>query len=251
MHPILFSIGPFTLKTYGLLVAIAFAVSVYLAWKQARREGVDSDTFLDMTVWIVLGGILGARLLYVLVSWHEFSDAPLDIFKIWQGGLVFYGGLIMAILAVILYCRKKKLSVWHLLDICAPYAALGHAIGRLGCFMNGCCYGSEHATWGVVFPSLGDNIAHLPTQLIESGANIVLFLGLIVFRSQRRFTGQLVWLYVLGYATLRFGLEFLRGDEIRGSVVFSWLHTSQFIAVLAMGLAGWMFFRLGRSNRKK
>ncbi|MCK5243575.1 prolipoprotein diacylglyceryl transferase [bacterium] len=251
MHPILFSIGPFTLKTYGLMVALAFAVSIVLAWKQAGREGIDSDTFLDMTLWIVIGGILGGRVLYVIVSWHEFVENVLDVFKIWQGGLIFYGGLFMSILAVILYCRKKQLSTWQILDICAPYAALGHAIGRLGCFFNGCCYGPVNTTWGVIFPSLGDNLPHLPTQLMESVANLLLFLGLLAFRPKRQYVGQLVWLYIFGYAVLRFGLEFLRGDEIRGSLLFSWLSTSQFIALFAMGLAGGMLIWLGRAVRLK
>jgi len=252
MYPILFSIGPLTLRSYGLMVALGFALSIYLAWREAQREGVDSEKFLDMALWVVISGIIGARILYVVVSWQEFVNNPLAIFKIWQGGLVFYGGFFMAVAAVFIYCRRYQLPLWRIMDICAPYTALGHALGRIGCFLNGCCYGRPHETWGVVFPSLQDNIPRLPTQLFESGINLILFVGLLFLRRRQHFAGQILWTYVFCYAVLRFILEFFRGDEIRGSFLYVWLHTSQLIALMAMGLAvGMLIFLRYSAKRKK
>jgi len=246
MIPTLFSIGSFTLHSYGVMVALAFSVAIYLARRQAIREGIQSEIFLDMSLWVIVGGILGARTLYVIVSWEQFTDHWLDVFKLWQGGLVFYGGLIGALLAVLLYCRKHKFAIWKLFDICAPYAALGHALGRIGCFLNGCCYGKVNATWGVVFPALNDSMPHLPTQLYESLADFLIFTGLVIFRKFKRFEGQLLWLYIMVYALVRFGLEFLRGDEIRGTIGISWLHTSQLIALILFVVSAGMLGILGR-----
>lgn len=237
MHPILFSIGSFTVRSYGLMVAIGFALAIYLAWRQAGREGIDREKFLDMTLWVIVAGILGSRFMYVLVSWREFvRDLP-GIFMIWRGGLVFYGGFAFALAAVWLYCRRFQLPLWRMFDLCAPYAALGHALGRIGCFLNGCCYGRPGTFCGVVFPGLGDGITRLPTQLFESGLNFLLFFGLLFLRRFRRFAGQLICTYVFAYALGRLGLEFLRGDEIRGVLFFPWLHTSQVIALVAMAAA--------------
>ena len=247
MLPILFSWGPFTLRSYGVMVAIGFGLAIYLAWRQARREGIDPERFLDLTLWVMIAGLAGARLLYVLVSWREFAAAPWDALKVWQGGLVFYGGFILALAAMVLFCRRHRLPVWKVLDVSAPYAALGHAIGRVGCFLNGCCYGPPSDSCGVVFPALGDHVPRLPVQLAESVFNFLLFFGLLWLRPRRRFAGQLAWLYVLSYALGRFFLEVLRGDDIRG--LWAGLSTSKFLALAAMlSAAGFYFFLRGRRS---
>ncbi|MBN1595292.1 prolipoprotein diacylglyceryl transferase [candidate division FCPU426 bacterium] len=248
MHPILFSIGPLTLRSYGFFVALGFALAIYLAWRQAKKEGIDPDHFLDMSLWVVISGIVGARLMYVLVSWDEFVAEPLAVFKIWEGGLVFYGGFIAAVLAAVFFCRQHRLPIWKVLDASAPYAALGHAFGRIGCFFNGCCYGLVHPVFGVVFPNLQDNLPRIPTQLLESLGNALLFLALLFLKRRRRFDGQVFWAYILLYACLRFFLEFLRGDEIRGNVFFPWLHTSQLIALLGMFLSAGVMWYVARKK---
>lgn len=247
MHPILFSWGPITIHTYGFFSALGFLLAIYLGWRRAGREGLPQDKFLDLAFWILLAGIAGARALYVIVSWHEFSGRPLAIFKLWEGGLVFYGGFVLAVLAAVVYIRLQGLPLWKTADVCAPYIALGHAVGRIGCFFNGCCYGPVSQRWGMVFPGLGDQAPHLPTQLLEAAYNLALFI--LLARWRPRFAGQVFWWYVALYGAGRFGLEFLRGDEIRGHVLFSWFSTSQLVAVLAAATALAALRLLGRRSR--
>lgn len=246
MAPDLFSIGPITLHTYGLFVALGFITAVFLAWRQAGREGIPQDQYLDMAFWIIAGGIVGARVLYVLTCWREYAARPLDAFRLWDGGLVFYGGFALAVFAAVWYSRKQKLPLWKVADVSAPYIPLGHAFGRIGCFFAGCCYGRPSVRCGVVFPALGDHIPRLPTQLYEAGFNLILFGVLLWLRPRRHPAGWLFWLYIALYAAGRFVIEFFRGDEIRGTFWAPWLHTSQALALLALGLALLMLFLTGR-----
>ena len=150
MHPILFEIpkfevldwiiGPLPIRMYGLMIGIGFLLSMYLASKQAKKERVSPDRVLDMGIYLLLAAIVGSRALYVLTNLHEFARNPLDVFAVWKGGLVFYGGLLAAAPTGIWYVKKHKLPVWKIADITAPYIALGHGVGRLGCFFAGCCY---------------------------------------------------------------------------------------------------------------
>jgi phosphatidylglycerol:prolipoprotein diacylglycerol transferase len=196
---------------------------------------------------IIVGSILGARLLYVIISWRDYVQDPLAILRLWEGGLVFYGGFAAAALLGWWYLRHQHLSVTAMADLTAPYVPLGHALGRLGCFAQGCCYGTVSPRGGLVFPSLGDGLPHLPTQLYEAGFNLLLFLLLLSLRHGRRLApGQLFWTYLALYAAGRFSLEFLRGDEIRGTVFWPWLHTSQAFAALGAVLAIGMLIYLGR-----
>ncbi|MEW6516406.1 MAG: prolipoprotein diacylglyceryl transferase [candidate division FCPU426 bacterium] len=246
MLPILFSWGPFTLRSYGLMVATGFGLAIYLAWRRARQEGIDPERFLDMTLWVMIAGLAGARLLYVIVSWRDYAAAPLDALKFWQGGLVFYGGFICALLVMILYCRLRGLPLWKVLDLSAPYTALGHAVGRIGCFLNGCCYGPPNAACGVIFPALEDHTPRLPIQLFESAFLLLLFFGLLWLRRRRRFDGQMAWVYVFAYALGRFILEYFRGDEIRGLWTPLAFSTSQLISLAAMAAAAGFYLYLQR-----
>jgi len=249
LHPVLLSFGPFTLYSFGVLTALGFFVSIFLAWRRAPREGVPPDKFLDLAFWAVIGGIAGARALYVLVNWAYFARRPWEAFKLWDGGLVFYGGFIVAVLSGWLYVRAHRLSLQRVLDLAAPYIPLGHAFGRIGCTLNGCCYGRPSMAWGVLFPSTGDGIPRLPTQAFEAGFNLLLFALLLFLRRGRHGDGRLFWLYVAGYALWRFVIEFVRGDEIRGTVLFPWLHTSQLIAAVFFLLAVIVEVRLLRPGR--
>ncbi len=245
MHPVLFTFGPITLHTYGLCVALGVLLAVWLAGRRARSEGLSRDAFLDLALWLIVASIVGARVLYVLVEWRQFAVRPLDAFKLWDGGLVFYGGLAFAALVAPWAARAKGLPLGRVADLAVPYVALGHACGRVGCFFAGCCYGLPDPAYGCVFPALGDSVPHLPTQLYEAAFLFALFSFLLWLTSRRRFTGQVFWTYLATYAVWRFLVEFLRGDEVRGWVLWPWLHTSQAIALLVFAASAVMLVVLG------
>jgi phosphatidylglycerol:prolipoprotein diacylglycerol transferase len=234
------------LHTYGLLVALGMVLAALFAQHDAAGLGISKDTFWDLALWIILGGMLGARLAYVAVTWQEFAHDWAGIIRVWDGGLVFYGGFVGGVVSGAWFIHRHKLPFWKFADVAAPYVPLAHTFGRLGCFFAGCCYGRESRSWGLVFPALGDNIPHLPTQLYEAGFNALLFLFLFLRRKQARPAGRLFWLYVGLYAAWRFGVEFFRGDEIRGTVFWPWLHTSQLLALLGLVAAAGFWVFLGR-----
>ncbi len=231
MHPILVRFGDFTVHTYGVLLALGFLLAVFLAREEGRRAGIDPDVMLDLSFYLLVGALLGSRLFYVLTNWPEFAENPIDVVKFWRGGLVFYGGLIFAFLIGTWYVRKYHLPFQKMADVAAPSIALGQALGRLGCFSAGCCYGKPTtAFWAVTFRD-PDSLAPLgvplhPAQLYESAATFGIFLALIAMRRWERFQGRLLWYYLLFYSTARFIIEFYRGDP-RGWAIPGLLSTAQ------------------------
>jgi phosphatidylglycerol:prolipoprotein diacylglycerol transferase len=266
MHPILFEIpgiefgkwmiGPIPIRMYGLMIGIGFLLGIYLASRQAKKEGIDPERIMDLGVYLLLAAIVGSRLLHVLTTLPDYANNPWEAFAIWKGGLVFYGGVIAAIPVGIWYVRKHNLPVWKTADIIAPYAALGHAFGRLGCFFAGCCYGAACSSpIGITFSdphSLAPlGVALYPTQLMESGGEFLIFSVLIILRRHKIFDGQLFWSYMLFYAVLRFIIEFFRGDEIRGLYFGGIVSTSQIIALFLFVFALVMLRILGKIKVKK
>lgn len=219
MYPILVKLGPVTLYSYGVMLAVAFLVSLGLARRAARRlppalRAISAEQLADLITLSLLGGIVGGRLFYVMLSWKVFVESPAELLAIWHGGLVWYGGFLGGVLAAWLYVRAQRLRFLRVGDQVVPFLALGHAIGRIGCFLNGCCFGDPTNAWcGVVFP--GASTPVLPTQLFEALGLFVLFL--ILRRLQEpamlRRPGRLLGWYVAGYAGWRFLLEFIRGDQ--------------------------------------
>ena len=247
MHPILFKIGPITIYTYGVLIATAFFLGLALAVRQARMEGEDLQKIMDLGFYILLSAVVGSRLLYIAVEFREYLSNPLRIFKVWEGGLVFYGGFIMAMAVVIIYVKKNEMSLWKVGDILAPSVAIGQGVGRLGCFFAGCCYGREtDVPWAVIFKNpntLAPMDVHLhPTQLYDSANGFIIFAALLILRKFKKFDGQLFWTYTLLYAVGRFIVEIFRGDE-RGFVTAS-LSTSQFIAIPLLAISIVMLIKL-------
>ncbi|MBI5186367.1 MAG: prolipoprotein diacylglyceryl transferase [Nitrospinae bacterium] len=251
MHPILFHLGPATIYSYGVAIAAAFFVGITLASKRAKKEGLDPNKIIDLCFYILIAAIVGSRLLYVGINISYFIKNPLDIFKLWQGGLVFYGGLIGAVIVAVLYLKKKRLPVWRVADLLAPSLALGQSIGRLGCFLAGCCYGKPtEGHWGVTF-SDPDSLAPLhvslhPTQLYSSFLDLAIFFALLYIQKIKKFQGQVFWTYLFLYSTGRFIIEFFRGDK-RGFVFEGILSTSQFIGIFMFALSIFMYLR-GRSS---
>jgi phosphatidylglycerol:prolipoprotein diacylglycerol transferase len=265
MHPILIRIGNFTIPSYGVLVATGILMGWLLAARLARRVGLRQDVILDLIFWCVLAGLLGGRLTYILIEWRSFLTDPVgSLFG--RAGQVFLGGFVAAIGALIVVARRYGVPAVVATDILAPSLALGHAFGRVGCFLAGCCYGAPtHSPLGVHFPRLVDekgeiigslayvdHLAHgwitpedpcslaiYPTQLFEAVGNLVICGLLLLLWRRRRFEGQVALAYILLYSTMRFGLEFLRGDAARG--IYWGLSTSQWISLvlIACALMSW------------
>lgn len=247
MFPVLAKIDGFILHTYGVLLALGFLLAVVVALKEARRIGLDPNLIMDLAFYTLIAALIGSRVFYVLTNWEEFRDHPIEIIFFWRGGLVFYGGLIFAFLTGIWYVRKHRLNFSQLADLVAPSIPLGQALGRLGCFSAGCCYGATTAVpWAVTFRD-PNSLAPLglplhPTQLYESAATFIIFLVLRAMRTKQRFQGKLFWFYLFFYSTARFIIEFFRNDP-RGWAIPQVLSTAQAVGVMAIPLAIYMLLR--------
>ena len=231
MHPVLLNLGKFSLYTYGLFAAMGFLAAIWFATREAKRCGVDHEKIMDLSFYILVAAIVGSRLAYIGTVPDEFLANPLEMFKIWKGGLVFYGGFVGAMLTAIIYLKVKHLPIWKTGDILAPAVALGHCLGRMGCFFAGCCYGKAcDLPWAITFhdpASLAPiNVPLHPTQLYSSAGNFLIFLILLVVRRYQKFEGQLFWLYVLLYGVTRSFIEMFRGDY-RGGEIMGVLSVSQ------------------------
>ena len=217
MHPIAFHLGPVTIHWYGVMIALAFLAGLWTATLRARREQIPPDKIADVTLWLMIGAIAGARIVYVTTyRREEFADQPFrDVFMIQHGGLVYYGGLIGAIIAGAIYIRWKKLPLWKTADVLAPSIALGSVFGRTGCLLNGCCYGKPtDVPWGIRFPA--DHATHgvpvHPTEIYDAGLNLAFYLFLAWLFRHKRFDGQIFATYLIGYAVIRGVVEIFRGD---------------------------------------
>ena len=248
MHPVLAAIGRFHIYSYGVMIALGLLVGVFLARKQAAREGINPDKIIDITFYLLLSALIGSRLLFVLMNFDEYSDDPIRILKIWEGGLVFYGGLVPAVAVGLWYTKRIGLPLWQVTDIFAPCVAIGHAFGRIGCFFAGCCYGTASSLpWAVTFKDprglapLG--IPLHPTQLYSSVSLFLIFAFLVFLRRRKQFHGQIFWSYVLIYSIARFFLEFWRGDP-RGSVLEGLFSITQAIGIPLAGISVFMLLHL-------
>jgi phosphatidylglycerol:prolipoprotein diacylglycerol transferase len=216
MHPIAFKLGPLSIHWYGVMVALGFLAGLWTAGRRGMHAGFAAERIIDLGPWLIIGAILGARTLYVMSYWHEAFEGKAigEVFMVWKGGLVFYGGLIGSTLAGILYCRIKKLPVWKVADIVAPSIALGYVFGRIGCLLNGCCYGRAcDLPWAIRFPEgnpLGSPMH--PTEVYESLLNLGLYAALAWLFRRRKFDGQFFGVYLVSYAMLRSFVEMFRGD---------------------------------------
>lgn len=253
MHPVLIEFGVFKIFTYGLLVASGFFFAILLATHQAKKEGLDPQTILDLCFYILIASILGARILYVIVEYEYFLTAPLDVFKIWKGGLVYYGGLILGGLFAFYFIGKRQLPMWKVMDILAPSIALGQGIGRWGCFFAGCCYGKKtDLPWAITFSDPASlaplNVALHPTQVYLSLNALLIFAFLVWLRKRKSFDGQLLWAYGILYSIGRFVIEYFRGDD-RGFAGI--LSTSQFIGIFALTLSVYMLMNLRHKHNAR
>lgn len=262
MFPILFRfpewiplLGGKALHTYGLMVALGFFAGLTYARREAKRVGLDPVKVADLFFYIVLSAIVGSRVFYVLVSVPYWWKDPLVFIRFWEGGLVFYGGLIAAVITSVWYTRAHQLSFLKVADLYMPGVALGHVLGRLGCLAAGCCFGKEtHAPsfLTIVFPFNPDSVAPqgvplYATQLMEAVAELLIFLFLVtVIRRRKKFDGEIFLVYIILYPILRSILEMFRGDKVRGFLVEGIFSTAQFVSAVWVIIALLLWHHLRR-----
>jgi phosphatidylglycerol:prolipoprotein diacylglycerol transferase len=257
LKPILFTVGDFSLHSFGVLVALGFMAGLWVASRNAMRVGINGEFIYDLAPWLIGGGLLGARVLYVVSYWdRDFAGEPLgEVFAVWRGGLVFYGGLIGATGLAVIRLRMLKQPVWRVADCLASGIALGHVFGRLGCLANGCCYGRPaDAPWAVHYPrghetfpiaALTPTAVH-PAQLYEAALNLAFFGALLWLFRRRRFDGQVFAGYLIGYAFIRAVAELFRGDYSQQSAPLIGVFTpgqKTSVLILACGLSLWWWLR--------
>ncbi len=238
----LFSLGPLTIHSYGLMIALGFLLCVVMGMYRAKKLGLNAEAILDIALLGIAAGFAGAKLLYVAVEFPAFLQNPARVLG--SEGFVVYGGIIAGVCSAIVYCHVKKLVFLDYFDLAAPSIALAQGFGRIGCFLAGCCYGRETELWfGVVFPPnpfAPAGVKLLPTQLFSSAGDFVLASVLLWFAKRARHRGDVGALYMLLYGVGRFVLEFFRWDE-RGSV--GALSTSQAISLVIVAGAFLLFWR--------
>jgi phosphatidylglycerol:prolipoprotein diacylglycerol transferase len=270
VHPTLFRIPlgggrHFDIASYGVMMALGTIFALFAALRLAKKDRVSADTVVDAAFWSVLGGVVGAKLWYVIQYWSHYED-KWELAKSFRSGLVWYGGVIGGALCLLFYLRRKRQPILTVLDICTPAAALGLAFGRIGCFLNGCCYGEETSgPLGVCFhhdsPAFHEQLAKgliaagqtasnpvYPTQLFESTGALLIFATILLLRRTRRFFGEQTALFFVLYGVLRFNIEWFRGDHERelagltAAQVFS-------ILIVTTGAAVFVYLRTARPKK--
>lgn len=258
MFRLLLDLGPFKIYSYGFMQFLAFLAGILLATKRAKKRGVDTNVIYDLAFWILVGGILGGRLWYVLEHFGYFRENLLEILQVWHGGMVIYGGLFLGFLTGFIYIKKNKLSFLKIADIVSPSITLGLFIGRIGCFLNGCCYGIESDRFGILFhdysncnliPDAPVGIKVIPTQLIMSASALFLTFFLLLIDKRNKIVGAVFsWLMIL-YGVHRFSIDFLRHYE-GSALIFRHLSLSQVFSLLLL-LTGTVFLFFLNSKNKK
>ena len=231
MHPIICKIGPFTIYSYGLSLVVAFLVSSTLAVFQAKKQKINPDIIFNLSFIIFISGIIGARILYVIENITYYLRNPLQIIMLQLGGLSWFGGLLLGFFSGIAYLKKKRLSIYRILDLISPFVALGQAIGRVGCLLNGCCFGKV-SKFGIYFQV--NKLMLIPTQIYSSLVLILIFIILRVLQDEPHKEGEIFFAYLLFYSIKRFFIEFWRAYN---EIVFLVLTLFQLMSIAIFCLA--------------
>lgn len=210
MHPIICKIGPFTVYSYGLMLVLAFLISSRLAYLQAKRQNINPEIIFNLLFIVFISGIIGARLFYIIENIDYYTKNLLEIFMLQHGGLSWFGGLLLGAFSGILYLRKKKTGIYKMLDSVIPFVALGQAIGRIGCLLNGCCFGKE-SIFGLYFATHQKIL--IPTQAYSSLILIFIFVFLRFLQDKPHKDGGIFFVYLILYSIKRFFIEFWRADN--------------------------------------
>ena len=241
MHPIITKIGPLYVYSYGMMVAIGFAVATLLAYRHAGDFGIDKERIIDLGIVMLVSGIIGARIVYIALNFQYYIRNPLEIVNLTKGGLVWYGALILGMIVSAWFVKKNSISFWNAGDLFAPYIALAQAFGRVGCFLNGCCYGAAAPgdfILDVVFP--GELVLRYPTQMLSALTLLLIFAILRIWQKKRHFTGEIFLGYGILYSMKRFTVEFFRGDNPR---ILYGLTISQLISIAIFIICLTIFIR--------
>ena len=253
--PILFEVGPFTVRWYGLLIATAVLIGVILSQYLAKRRNINPDLLSDLVIWLVIAAIPSARLYYVLFQWQEYAGNPGDIIAIWRGGIAIHGAIIGGLIAAVIFTKLKKVSFWQMTDLVAPSLILGQAIGRWGNFFNSEAFGAPtDLPWKLYIPpanrppALASFDHFHPTFLYESLWNVMVFALLITlffkgFPGKRKLkTGTIFLVYLVAYSLGRLWIEGLRTD----SLMLGPLRVAQIISLveILLGVLGlvWLYY---------
>lgn len=242
----LFSIGHFTVHTYGVMIAIGVILCVVMGYYRAKRMEMKAESVLDLAILCVVMGFLGAKVFFVILSWKQFLTDPLSVLG--SSGFVVYGGIIFGVVSALIYCKIKNIRFFEYFDLLAPSVSLAQAFGRLGCFFAGCCYGKETSLpIGIVFPEgsfAPAGVPLLPTQLFSSAGDFVIAFVLVRMTGKMRHTGDVGALYLMLYGIGRFCVEFLRTNEQGG---FIGRTTAQLISIVFMIVSVGLFVRNKRA----
>jgi phosphatidylglycerol:prolipoprotein diacylglycerol transferase len=232
----LFQFGPFTVTSYGFMVALGIVVGLLVVLHAGKRRGMDTDTLLDLALYMIVAGVIGSRVAYVFLEWDQHGADPLSVLRIWDGGLSFFGALALCLVVLIWFVRRRGLSLTRVGDIVVLGVAAGYPFGRVGCFLNGCCYGlPTNHVFGVTFPF--DEMARHPTQLYSVGFGVVIFLVVWALSRNRPFDGSIMWLFLVLYGGYRFLIDFWRVSPPSGIEALTVGQLISLAAVVAGGLA--------------
>ncbi|MFA7283928.1 MAG: prolipoprotein diacylglyceryl transferase [Candidatus Omnitrophota bacterium] len=245
MLPEICHIGKFTVYSYGLMMVLAFFACAYLSFRQAGREGLDGQKVFDLLFTVFIAGIVGSRVFYILLNLRFYLDNPLEMIMLQHGGMAWFGGLFFGSAGAVIFIKRHKMGLLKTLDLLAPFVALGQAIGRIGCLLNGCCYGRE-SEFGLYFKSL-DKIL-IPTQLYSSLFLTAIFVYLRFRQERRHLPGEIFCSYLFLYSIGRFLVEFLRDDSPR---IFFGLTFFQILCLAVFAASILIFKKISGAARNK
>lgn len=263
MHPVIVEIGWFSVYSFGFMLAISFLAGIYISTHRAKSFGIDPQHVLDLSVWLIVAGVVGSRLLYVVFHLGEYNSF-LDIFALWQGGATLFGGFLLAIFAAYVYTKKRNINFLSMCDVLSPAFALGIMVTRVGCYMSGCCYGKETSLpFGVIFPpdsaagvycrqlatTPGEAVTLHPSQLYASTYGFVIFLILMLARKKLKKNGATLGAFLAMYGVCRFGLDFSRYYEPNMRMLFD-LTLNQWISVGLVIFGLFLLFRKTTARAK-
>jgi phosphatidylglycerol:prolipoprotein diacylglycerol transferase len=249
MHPILLKLGPITIYSYGAMVALGFILAVFLIYRRANSFGIEKEQVIDLALILLVSGIMGARIFYVVFNYRYYLAHPLDILNLSKGGLVWYGGFSGALIVLLIYIIRKRLNFWLVTDMIAPYLALAQSFGRIGCFLNGCCFGiTTGASNPVAISFPGETALRHPSELYSALSLFLIFVILRLWQNSSHIRGEIFLSYCLLYSTKRFVMEFFRGDNPR--IVFG-MTISQGISIFVFAVSFLIFIYKGIDWQRK